>query len=330
MPKISVMTMTAREYPNLDKMAQCLVNQTMTDFEWVIIDRNIKTRPNSQYEGIQKIVADKFPVRIIEPKWSIFHDYNMPALSTARNSGIMEADGELLVWVDDNIWFKSDFLKQHLKVYDLNTQDSKYYMIGLSWPFSDWDTVAEFSEVEPFNNGGTFCREGTSWEEHNDAVKCKDKAEYDDSRAYLSYPWPSGRQLLGEYEIVTGAWCYGRNMSMPLEASFGINGNDEDFDGVHEGEDMDYGMRLNNYGFKTLLNRKCCVYEYSGSDNKDMMDILPFMWGHIGVVNGVKATRGNFRNWAVVRNPDRYLANAWFNLREDKNRFREDVLRMTL
>jgi hypothetical protein len=197
-------------------------------------------------------------------------------------------------------------------------------MVGLGWVFKDWNGVEELSKKEPFDKNGVFCRKG-EWEKNNPQFAQGNAAPCDDPRAYLSYPWPDGSKakLLGTYEVVTGAWCYGRNMSMSLEATLAINGNEEWLDGAPEPNDCDYGLRLCNYGMVALLDRGCCVYEYSGADNTRMQDVLPFTWGHIGVVNNVKVTRGEFQLWAIMKTPSRWKSNAYFNLREMREEFRK-------
>lgn len=328
MPKISVMTCTCRDFPNLDKMANCLVKQTFTDFEWIIIDRKIRTRPN-YYGTLQDIVGGKFPVRVIEPKWSIYHDFSMPAMSNARNSGILFASGDLLCWVDDNIWFKPDFLQRHYNASLLTYEGKPCYMVGLGWRFDDWNSVEGLSKKEPFDENERFCREGT-WDKNNPQYVQGIGNSGDDPRAYLSYPWPdgSGAKMFGEYEVVTGAWCYGRNMSMPREATLDINGNDEEYDGSPGSTDIEYGLRLNNYGFKTLLDRTCCVYEYTGNDNIALQKMMGFFWGHIGEVNGVKVIRNEYQNWAIMKTPSRWKANAYFDLKQMRNEFRNNTYRI--
>ena len=323
MPKISVITITCREKPNLDKMAQCLMNQTFKDFEWIIVDRKIRNRSESFYAFINAITHHTFPVSVVEPKYSIYHDFNMPAISNARNSGLMAAEGELVVWLDDNLWFKPDHLQRHWNAYQFGKESGKkYYMVGLSWPFPDWATVSELAKKEPFDLDSKFCREGGWFENNPGAVDGSPVVNLvDDNRAYQTYPWPDGKGAVlitnngVTYEQITGAWCYGRNMSMPLEASLDINGNDERYDGTPDSQDMDYGLRLNNYGFITLLDRNCVVYKYRGEDNINLIKALPFLWGHIQSVNGTLANRNQFNLWQVMREPNRVTAN-WFDLKK--------------
>lgn len=327
MPKISVMTCTCRDNPNLDKMAHCLAKQTFTDFEWVIIDRKIQTRPY-YYTHICDITNGKFHVKVIAPKWSIFHDYGLPAICNARNSGIMWAEGELLVWVDDNIWFKPDFLQRHYTASLLKYEGKPCYMVGLGWKFDDWNTVEQLSTKEPYDTVGKFCRTG-DWELNNLQYKQGNGAPCDDPRTYFTYPWPDGSvKQFGNYEVVTGAWCYGRNMSMPLEATLDINGNAESFDGTPGGSDMEYGLRLDNYGFVPLLDRGCCVYEYTGKDNIRIQDIYPFTWGYITTINGVGVTCNDFGLWGIMKTPSRWKANAHFDLRELRSSFRKETYRI--
>jgi len=330
MPKISVITCTCRDNPNLDRMARCLMSQTFTDFEWVIVDRKLRSRP-FYYHGIKDIIKDHFPVTVIEPKWSIYMDFNMPAMAAARNSGILMASGEILVWVDDNIWFKPDFLSRHWTGNQQVYEGKPCYMVGLGWSSSSWDTVEELSTREPFDRAGNFCRSG-DWATNNPQFVRDNAAPCDDPRAGMGYPWPEGPgcKQHGEYEVITGAWCYGRNMSMSLEAALFVNGNDEWYDSSPQPQDVDFGLRINNAGYVTLLDRKCCVYECINSDNKPMHDVLPFLWPHCGIVNGIKVTIGEFQLWAIMKTPTRYRANAYFDLREMRDNFRKEVYRISL
>ena len=326
MPKITVVTCTCRDNPNLDRMANCLLSQTFTDFEWIIVDRKIRRRPFYYSRMIADIVKGAFPVHAIEPKWSIFNDFDLPAMSAARNSGIMWASGALVVWVDDNIWFKPDFLARHWAGHQQVYNGKPCYMVGLGWSVQDWRDMERVSAVEPFDTAGNFCKSG-DWKTNNPQFETGNGKPCDDPRANMPYPWPDGSapKMHGEYEVVTGAWGYGRNMSMPLEALLTINGNCEHLDGCPHPQDCEGCLRLDNMGMVALLDRKCCVYECTNADNKPMHNVLPFLWPHIKEVNGVKVTIGEFQIWAVMKTPSRIRANAHFDLRADRDKFRAET-----
>lgn len=312
MNKISVITCTYRENPNLDKIAKCLRDQTTQPFEWIIVDRIFDKRLGNFYNNLGYLSREQFPIKVVEPKWSIFHEYELPAVANARNTGLLHVSGDIVLWVDDNNWLPKTHLERHSKIY---ARDKKEFGLGFSWPFDDWNTVEDFSKREPFDPDRKFCRKGT-WEENNPQVKRGDVDPREDHRPYHNYPWPDGTKLDGDYEIVGGAWCYNGNLSFPLAAALDINGYDEEYDGTLVSEDINIGLRFNNYGYSAVLDRHCAVYEYKGTDHDNVRKKYPFEWGYIATVEGVKVTHSEFKLWAIQKVPTWIKANAQFNLKD--------------
>lgn len=311
---ISVITVTGRKEAALDRMSECLKRQTIKNFEWVIVDRIARKREPDYYTKLEQSVS--FPINAVEPKWSIYHDFNMPAIANARNSGLIAAKRELVVWIDDNMWFPDNYLETHLNAYKA-AAGKPYYMVGVTWPFIAWDEVKELAEKEPYDKTGKFCRVGT-WAE-NEAVR-----SYDDHRLYMPYTWPDGGEggSYGSYERIKGSWCYCGNLSVPLEYALAVNGFEEECDGAPEGEDLDFGLRLDNFGCMGLFDRKCVVYKYRNPSFPTLQKLYPYTRGYIGEVNGLKIQRCEFRMWAIMKEKHRIKANANMNLVELNERLR--------
>jgi len=311
MPKISVVTCTAKVTPNLERMAECLRSQTLTDFEWIIVDRLLFERPEEFYYAIEH--SCDFKINVLSPKPSVFHDFNMPDIASARNTGIMASAGELVVWYDDNMWVQPDYLQRHMTVHELPT---KTYLAGLFWPFDNWDTVSDLSQREPYDTHRNFCRIG-DFAHNNPSVEKGGKVRPDDNRAYNPYPTSEGRSpYCRGYETITGAWSYNGNLSMSMELLLALNGYDEHLDGTFGGEDINIGLRADNAGYSGLLDRYCCSYDYRGEENSSTMDTHPFNWDYIGTVNGTKLNRGEFGFIDIQRNKGRVRENAWMSLED--------------
>ena len=104
-PNASVIIVT---YNNLDLLLLNLDNlneQTINDFEIIIIDNNEKI-------DIFPLIK-KYPISYIKLKKNY-------GLSFARNIGIKLARGEIVIFLDDDAIPASDFVEQHVKAYQIN------------------------------------------------------------------------------------------------------------------------------------------------------------------------------------------------------------------
>ena len=309
MAKISVITCTAKAAPNLERMAECLRSQTYTDFEWLIVDRLLPKRGEDYYKGLQDL--SMFDINIVAPKKSIYHDFNLPDISNARNTGIIYSAGDILVWYDDNMWIPANYLEKHINMHAIIGSES--YCVGLFWPFSNWDNVLDFSKQEPYDKYGNFCREGSFNDNNPDTTH---GIRPDDNRAYMEFPQDLSMRQYSPYETVKGSWCYNGNLSFTLSLALKLNGYDEHLDGTFGGEDVNFGVRADNAGATGILDRSCCAYDYRGVENDSISDIMPFNWYHIGEMNGTKLTRREFDMVSIQHTPSRYRENAYFCLKD--------------
>jgi len=117
--KISVCTNTARgDYamlglPNIHIFEYCasaLRNQTFKDFEWVIADVLHDTR--SDY--FQKHPED-FPVQHVSVKPNVWTKRGLVAISASKNTCLLYAKGEIIVFIDDCCWINETYLEDILK-----------------------------------------------------------------------------------------------------------------------------------------------------------------------------------------------------------------------
>lgn len=111
--KITVVLCTKRKEPRLDWAFEGLKNQTFKDFEYIIVDgywqyRKDYVRDLCKRSGILNRVTH------IPDKPSRWKG-KRPALSNARNTALIFADGENIVFHDDNCKIPPDWLERHYK-----------------------------------------------------------------------------------------------------------------------------------------------------------------------------------------------------------------------
>ena len=100
LPKVSVLTVYKRPEGEVI-VGKCLDNQTFTDFEWVIVTPE-------PVEKVRKEASTPF-IYVPEPpirKGETWH------LNRAYNYGLRQCRGELVVSIQDEIWFPDDALNK--------------------------------------------------------------------------------------------------------------------------------------------------------------------------------------------------------------------------
>ena len=56
----------------------------------------------------------KINARVIKEKSSIWDKFNLPTLSNARNTGLMEAMGDIIFTTDDFMFFNKNIIKNRM------------------------------------------------------------------------------------------------------------------------------------------------------------------------------------------------------------------------
>ena len=101
-PKISIIIPTINRYDDLDNTIKDLHQQSIQDFEIIIIDQ-----------------TDSSLFKLIEQEKVIHLHKKYKSASKARNTGLIEANSPIVLYLDDDIIIKNkDFLKNHLKHFE--------------------------------------------------------------------------------------------------------------------------------------------------------------------------------------------------------------------
>ena len=102
-PKISIIIPTYYRYDVLYNLLDQFSIQTMPPFEVLIIDQTPK---QDRKDNIVSLYKDKLPI--------VYFVFNEPSLSKPRNYAAEKSNGEILIFCDDDIVIKEDFLESHV------------------------------------------------------------------------------------------------------------------------------------------------------------------------------------------------------------------------
>jgi glycosyltransferase involved in cell wall biosynthesis len=234
--KISIIIPTNR-YGGLDITFNSLVKQTFDkeDYELIIIDDYITNRKNEYISYTKQFdVPNIVYLRSKKNYWRS----NGP-IANARNTGLVYAKGELIVFLDDYTAFPPKFLEEHWRVY----KEGKYTLIG-GGRVTKYIQEGDIENKMDIDNIDKL---------HSPDIE--DDIEFVTIRAGICYShipvFMDTRILdsrisdkLEDYELEDcgGGWFYTCNASVPLE-------------------DIDLGLRLEKVGCKFcyISNFECNV-----------------------------------------------------------------------
>lgn len=136
------------------KTLNAIANQTYKNIELIVVDdMNYTTRKELRLEGNREIVAAfaqyvNFPVRYIYTA-GVLDDYG---LARARNTGTIEATGDVMIYCDQRMVMKEDAIEQFLAA-----MKPKYWLYGNKGGKKDF--VENFSAAYRTDviNAGMFC-----------------------------------------------------------------------------------------------------------------------------------------------------------------------------
>lgn len=110
MARISVMTLTNR-YGGIDITWNSLKRQTFTDFEWILVDAIDREKEVRSYVNDKSL---KYIKQNPQPEDALTN------LAHADNQGFSNCKGELIVCIQDYIWFPPDALEKYWRIYQQN------------------------------------------------------------------------------------------------------------------------------------------------------------------------------------------------------------------
>lgn len=239
--KISFITITARNnhpyqlstHHLFHPTMQTLKNQTLQDFEWIIIDALYSQRPNHF-----KKLKLPFTVKHVPANPNIWHTHHLPGISTQYNKGIIYADGELLFFTGDSFMMNPYFMSNLWKNYCRNGYFSLAWYVRdykhlQQIPGPDGDTPLEPSVKAPIPYN--LC----GYKGENVAVEHRYKSAFNVGSANHRVSWE---------------WWFGCS-SASITAMLQLNGFDQKMDGDYTLMDCDVGSRLNMAGYKFSMHR---------------------------------------------------------------------------
>ena len=219
--KVSIVLPTNRPQGH-EYALRALSKQTFPQDDWELIivddyyeDRRTQVLDEAMTMGIHH-------VKVLKSKPNYWRSNRL--ISNARNTGLIHARGQLIVFLDDFSWVRPRWLEEHWRVYRRG-----YCMVGAGKAVEYREGVYDGFDGFPAPTveedvGGAFIRNLAQF-------------KVSDTR--------------GPTPIVdcSPGWFYTFNASAPLEKIIRINGFDEEFDLTSE-EDIDLGLRLSRAGCK--------------------------------------------------------------------------------
>ncbi len=188
MPKISLIIPTYNRDRVLVETIKYAIKQDFEDYEIIIVDQN-ETHTKNISNFFKKLPTF---VRIIK--------HLPPSLPSARNRAIQEANSPILLFIDDDVIFKENFISEHYKYHNNST-------IGC--------VTGKVEQKSIYTNKIPLCvkSEFLQW------ISVKKFQKNDFNIAFRSA---------------------GGNMSFPRELAQRIGGFDENFLGTAWGEEYDF------------------------------------------------------------------------------------------
>ena len=191
------------------------------DWELVIVDDYHEDRV-AQVLNVATSLG-LYHVKVFKSKTNYWRSNRL--ISNARNTGLIHARGQLVVFLDDYCWVRPRWLEEHWKTY----RRVPYTMVGAGKAVEYMEGVYDGFDGFPApqvgeDRGGAFIR----------------------NLAYFKVSDTRGPTPIVD---CSPGWFYTFNASAPLEKIIKVNGFDEEYDLTSE-EDIDLGLRLSRAGCK--------------------------------------------------------------------------------
>jgi glycosyltransferase involved in cell wall biosynthesis len=285
-------------------MLDSLEQQVFRDFEYIVVDGLYDKRKDE----VQKLFKGySFPIVYVKDKsWFHSEEENVntrPGPSSARNTGIIHARGELLVFHDDNTWLPPNWLSRHIQAFNLGFDG----MAGLSHGTHELSFIDKCpSCAKPKQQ--TIQLEGLNL--------TKDYREGYDRDKFVVLDKDTGK-IIETYNILPIGWLYSCNMSIRTEAILNINGFPEEFCGQMGSEDSFASVCLQRLGAKLVLDKKSYVIHISDEHHISFNDMFKFTNKEVMLKDGkMHFSNEKYVEDLIFKEVNRYRNNPHLNLRE--------------
>lgn len=269
--KVSVVIMIYRP-GYIDTVVQSLKDQTLKDFELVLVDDLHEQRKDLVKDYIGNSLNIKhIPPREVSP---------YSATGMAINTGIIHAEGELIYFMADYNYPHPRTLERHWEIY------SKYGpKVIISGPLIDaivasGQSISLTPSIRVLTHIKDSDGEMAQYPDFTPSVVLKLKDNFEESADNLISIWaepftPNWKTYPPDWRLAKISkvsidrnlcenddpdWFWGRNDSAPLQALLDVNGMNEAFDGFRVAADADLGRRLMKYGCRFLVDREAPSY----------------------------------------------------------------------
>jgi len=238
----------------LDLVCQSLAAQTYTDFELILADGIKRYRAPHVTD---RLSAQPFPVKHLDSGGLALSNY-----CRSINDAVVAADGDTILVVPDFAWFPPDAIELHARFHDEHRGERKCLMSGYQYlglpklhpsftgycptlPFNLHDPDAQFEAA--------MTAEADRYELDLELGELNDVmwslfAEPIDTETIDALPVEHTHSLFDvEWSHL---FCSLKNESYDIEAFIETNGLDEDLDGSHLFQDLDWSERLKAAGWE--------------------------------------------------------------------------------
>lgn len=298
-PKVSLIIPTYQREEMLCNTITYALNQDYKDYEILVIDQTEKH--SSETSLFLNRLSDK--VRII--------NHRPASLPGARNRGIYEARGEIVLMIDDDVIIREDFIRQHVSCYSNGSIDSVTGRI-IPKPHRNYYKVplASISNIigwlSPYNFQGIIQKEAFRVAGGNFSVKKSValKLGLFDER-YTGTAWGeefdfSLRLNRGQYKILYNPEAF----IIHLHSNEGgcSNRSRHNLESLHsKTSNMMYFIKKNK--INSIVSIYLALYLYRQfivkKENISLSGIFYILKGHISFINGM---HDGFKRWKELKN----------------------------
>lgn len=222
--KVSVIISVYNRFEYVLNILRCLIEQTILPYEVILVDDGSK---NNLKEYLKKFkINSKFKIKYIYQKDLGFRK------SKSCNNGVLESEGEYLIFLDQDAIFPKDLIETFLQ----KKIKKKFSILRVLWSsFEEKEKIQENIENK---------------EDYENLLNIISKNEKKKLKKYLlKDKYNNFRYKLGLRD--RGAGLMGIGFGILKSDYENVNGYDEDYKGWG-GEDADLGLRLYKSGMKSI------------------------------------------------------------------------------